>query len=264
MVGAGDIIFGNLALLFAIGVAIGLTADAGVAALAGTVGFLVFNKAVSVFMEIKNVNVITCAPQGADAVVPDTCPPADAVVTTALQVHVGHPELERPAVGGLRQHPGHPDPADRCVRRHHHRRPGGLVLQQVVPDRAAPVPRILRRQAVRARSPPPPSPCSWAWSAASRGRRSARRSTPSPMRSRVWARSACSSSAWSSARSSRSACTTSGTARSGSSSVSTPTRPARSSPATSACGSPSSPTTPRSSTTRVTRPAATWPASSRS
>ncbi len=41
MAGAGDIIFGNLALLFAIGVAIGLTADAGVAALAATVGFLV-------------------------------------------------------------------------------------------------------------------------------------------------------------------------------------------------------------------------------
>jgi glucose PTS system EIICBA or EIICB component len=85
MVGAGDIIFGNLALLFAIGVAIGLTADAGVAALAGTVGFLVFNKAISVFMEIKNVNVITCAPQGTTGVVPDTCPPADAVVTTTLQ-----------------------------------------------------------------------------------------------------------------------------------------------------------------------------------
>ena len=64
MVGAGDIIFGNLALLFAIGVAIGLTADAGVAALAGTAGFLVFNKAISVFMSIQNVNTITCAPPG--------------------------------------------------------------------------------------------------------------------------------------------------------------------------------------------------------
>jgi glucose PTS system EIICBA or EIICB component len=85
MIGAGDIIFGNLALLFAIGVAIGLTADAGVAALAGTVGFLVFNKAISVFMEISNVNVITCAPEGTTGVVPDTCPPEDAVVTTQLQ-----------------------------------------------------------------------------------------------------------------------------------------------------------------------------------
>ena len=35
MSGAGDIVFANLALLFAIGVAIGLTGDAGVAALAG-------------------------------------------------------------------------------------------------------------------------------------------------------------------------------------------------------------------------------------
>jgi PTS system D-glucosamine-specific IIC component len=85
MVGAGDIIFGNLALLFAIGVAIGLTADAGVAALAGTAGFLVFNKSISVFMSIQNVNTIACAPQGTTGVVPDTCPPADAVVTTTLQ-----------------------------------------------------------------------------------------------------------------------------------------------------------------------------------
>ena len=53
MSGAGDIVFANLALLFAIGVAIGLTGDAGVAALAGTVGFLVFNKAISVFMGIR-------------------------------------------------------------------------------------------------------------------------------------------------------------------------------------------------------------------
>jgi PTS system D-glucosamine-specific IIC component len=85
MQGAGDIIFGNLGLLFAIGVAIGLTADAGVAALAGTVGYLVFNKSVSVFMGIQNENVITCAPQGPEGIVPDTCPPAEAVVTTQLQ-----------------------------------------------------------------------------------------------------------------------------------------------------------------------------------
>ncbi len=85
MIGAGDIIFGNLGLLFAIGVAIGLTADAGVAALAGTVGYLVFNKSVSVFMQISNVNVITCKPQGEEGIVPDTCPPADAIVTTTLK-----------------------------------------------------------------------------------------------------------------------------------------------------------------------------------
>jgi glucose-specific phosphotransferase system IIBC component len=55
MIGAGDIVFANLALLFAIGVAIGLTADAGVAALAGTVGFLVMNKSISVFMGIEQL-----------------------------------------------------------------------------------------------------------------------------------------------------------------------------------------------------------------
>ena len=150
MVGAGDIIFGNLALLFAIGVAIGLTADAGVAALAGTVGFLVFNKAVSVFMEIKNVNVITCKPAGHDGGRPGHLSTCGRDSHHVAAVHVRHPELERAAVGGLRQHPGHPDAADRRVRRHHHRCPGGLVLQQVVPHRAVPGPRVLRRQALRA------------------------------------------------------------------------------------------------------------------
>jgi len=84
MVGAGDIVFGNLALLFAIGVAIGLTADAGVAALAGTVGFLVFNKSISVFMSIQNVATTACAPEGTTGVVPDTCPPDQIEVTSEL------------------------------------------------------------------------------------------------------------------------------------------------------------------------------------
>ena len=53
MTAAGDVVFANLALLFAIGVAIGLTGDAGAAALAGTVGFLVMNKVVSTFMGIQ-------------------------------------------------------------------------------------------------------------------------------------------------------------------------------------------------------------------
>ncbi len=81
---AGNIVFANLALLFAIGVAIGLTADAGVSALAGTVGFLVLNQSVSTFMGITNENVVTCAPQGVDGVVPDTCPVTETVVTTQL------------------------------------------------------------------------------------------------------------------------------------------------------------------------------------
>jgi PTS system glucose-specific IIC component len=42
MATAGGAIFGNLALLFAIGVAIGLTDNDGVAAMAGTVGYVVF------------------------------------------------------------------------------------------------------------------------------------------------------------------------------------------------------------------------------
>ena len=37
MTAAGDVVFGNLALLFAIGVAVGLTEGAGVAALTGAV-----------------------------------------------------------------------------------------------------------------------------------------------------------------------------------------------------------------------------------
>lgn len=53
MTGAGDIVFANLPLLFAIGVAIGLTGDAGVAALAGTVGFLIMNKVISIFGQIS-------------------------------------------------------------------------------------------------------------------------------------------------------------------------------------------------------------------
>ncbi len=81
---AGNIVFANLALLFAIGVAIGLTADAGVAALAGTVGFLVFNVSISTFMSIQNVTTLACAPQGASGVVPDTCPPEDIVSVTEL------------------------------------------------------------------------------------------------------------------------------------------------------------------------------------
>jgi len=47
MKASGDIVFANLALIFAIGVAIGLANDAGVAALAATVGYLVFNVSIS-------------------------------------------------------------------------------------------------------------------------------------------------------------------------------------------------------------------------
>src|SRR5215469_13302877 len=42
MATAGSAVFGNLPLLFGIGVAIGLTDNDGVAAMAGTVGYVVF------------------------------------------------------------------------------------------------------------------------------------------------------------------------------------------------------------------------------
>src|SRR5437764_13610913 len=42
MAAAGNAIFGNLPLIFAVGIAIGLTGGEGAAALAGLVGFLVF------------------------------------------------------------------------------------------------------------------------------------------------------------------------------------------------------------------------------
>ncbi|KQS19746.1 PTS glucose transporter subunit IICBA [Exiguobacterium sp. Leaf187] len=49
---AGDIIFANLGLLFAVGVAIGLANGEGVAGLAAIVGFLIMNKVISSFLQI--------------------------------------------------------------------------------------------------------------------------------------------------------------------------------------------------------------------
>src|SRR5207237_2835775 len=43
MAAAGSAVFDNLAMIFAVGIAIGLTGGEGAAALAGLVGFLVFN-----------------------------------------------------------------------------------------------------------------------------------------------------------------------------------------------------------------------------
>lgn len=54
---SGDIIFGNLAVLFAIGVAVGLTEGEGVAGLAALVGFLIMNKTVSVLGGIMEAHV---------------------------------------------------------------------------------------------------------------------------------------------------------------------------------------------------------------
>lgn len=55
MAAAGSAVFGNLPLLFAIGVAIGLTDNDGVAALAGTVGYVVFLAALGVCAKLFGI-----------------------------------------------------------------------------------------------------------------------------------------------------------------------------------------------------------------
>src|SRR6186997_2278982 len=55
MAAAGSAVFGNLPLLFAIGVAIGLTENDGVAALAGTVGYVVFLAALGVCATVQGI-----------------------------------------------------------------------------------------------------------------------------------------------------------------------------------------------------------------
>ncbi len=57
MAKSGDAIFGNLPLLFAIGVAIGLTENDGVSALAGTVGYVVFLAAMGVCAGLRGIEV---------------------------------------------------------------------------------------------------------------------------------------------------------------------------------------------------------------
>ncbi|OAI57410.1 PTS glucose transporter subunit IIBC [Verrucomicrobiaceae bacterium SCGC AG-212-N21] len=57
MAKSGDAIFGNLPLLFAIGVAIGLADNDGVAALAGTTGYVVFLAAMGVCAKLQGIEV---------------------------------------------------------------------------------------------------------------------------------------------------------------------------------------------------------------
>src|SRR6478736_1159203 len=59
MAASGSAIFGNLPLLFAIGVAIGLTENDGVAALASTVGYVVFLAAMGVFAKLLGIETKT-------------------------------------------------------------------------------------------------------------------------------------------------------------------------------------------------------------
>src|SRR4029078_8797229 len=55
MAASGNAVFASLPLLFAIGVAIGLTENDGVAALAGTVGFVVFLAALGVCAKLRGI-----------------------------------------------------------------------------------------------------------------------------------------------------------------------------------------------------------------
>jgi len=57
MAASGDAIFANLPLLFAIGVAIGLAENDGVAALAGTTGYVVFLAAMGVCAKLRGIDV---------------------------------------------------------------------------------------------------------------------------------------------------------------------------------------------------------------
>src|SRR6187397_2762953 len=59
MAASGNAVFGNLALLFAIGVAIGLTGNDGVSALAATVGFVVFLAALGIFAKLLGMETTT-------------------------------------------------------------------------------------------------------------------------------------------------------------------------------------------------------------
>src|SRR3954453_1194538 len=55
MAASGNAIFASLPLLFAIGVAIGLTENDGVAAMAGTVGYVVFLAALGVCARLRGI-----------------------------------------------------------------------------------------------------------------------------------------------------------------------------------------------------------------
>ncbi len=112
MEGAGDVVFANLALLFAIGVAIGLTADAGVAALAATTGFLVMNKTIGVFMGVETVSVAACPDNVEQCAVADVTTTSTFAATTdflswtdtpdrAFASILGIPSLQTGVFGGI-------------------------------------------------------------------------------------------------------------------------------------------------------------------
>lgn len=78
---AGGVIFGNLSLLFAVGVAVGLTAGEGVAGLAAIVGFLIMNVTIGLVAGIT--------PEMASAKNP------------ALAMVLGYPTLQTGVFGGI-------------------------------------------------------------------------------------------------------------------------------------------------------------------
>ncbi|RIM11272.1 PTS glucose transporter subunit IICBA, partial [Staphylococcus cohnii] len=57
MAGAGGIIFDNLPIIFAMGVAIGLAGGDGVAAIAAFVGYIIMNKTMGAFLHVSPDNV---------------------------------------------------------------------------------------------------------------------------------------------------------------------------------------------------------------
>lgn len=87
---SGDIIFANLALLFAVGVAIGLANGDGVAGLAAFVGYLIMNKTMSVFLGVEQFIQVT----GTDPVKTGFTDPAYAYV-------LGIPTLQTGVFGGI-------------------------------------------------------------------------------------------------------------------------------------------------------------------
>ena len=93
MKNAGDIVFANLGLLFGIGVAIGLAADAGVAALAATVGYLIFN---------VSIKTLTCTDGSAWDCATRGITEQDVVDDPTRYVSVmGIPSLQTGVFGGL-------------------------------------------------------------------------------------------------------------------------------------------------------------------
>ena len=91
MQGVGDIVFGNLPLLFAVGTAVGLAKeDKGTSALASVFGFLIMNKVIGVLLGlgVTQLGVIT----------PDNTPAQYATyVTTTLGIHT----LNMSVFGGI-------------------------------------------------------------------------------------------------------------------------------------------------------------------